>query len=68
MHRLGVRRQMDPAKKAALQCALPKRDKARSITRTEDFLRRQREKTWLETHVWHAKPAHMAEKGATAWP
>jgi ribonuclease P/MRP protein subunit POP1 len=53
---------MDPVKKAALKRALPKRGKSKALTRTDDFLRRQRDKAWLETHVWHAKRAHMANK------
>jgi ribonuclease P/MRP protein subunit POP1 len=53
---------MDPAKKAALKHALPKRGKSKALTRTEDFLKRQRDKAWLETHIWHAKRAHMADK------
>jgi hypothetical protein len=56
----------------------PKRGKANQVTRTEAFLKRQREfcrapsscmlnswntiqgdKSWLETHIWHAKRARM---------
>ncbi|XP_034942493.1 ribonucleases P/MRP protein subunit POP1 [Chelonus insularis] len=27
-----------------------------------EYTRRQQEKTWLETHIWHAKRFHMIEK------
>ena len=27
-----------------------------------EYLRRQRSKKWLETHIWHAKRFHMTEK------
>ena len=28
----------------------------------KEYLRRQRRKKWLETHIWHAKRFHMTEK------
>ena len=28
----------------------------------KEYLRRQRSKKWLETHIWHAKRFHMTEK------
>ncbi|KAL4080470.1 ribonucleases P/MRP protein subunit POP1-domain-containing protein [Scleroderma citrinum] len=49
---------MDPVKRKTHK-ALPKRGKAKQITRTESLLKRQRDKTWLETHIWHAKRAKM---------
>ncbi|KAH7105275.1 POP1-domain-containing protein [Auriculariales sp. MPI-PUGE-AT-0066] len=39
---------------------IPKRGFAKRLTKTEVFLRRQKDKTWLETHLWHAKRMHMA--------
>lgn len=67
-HRVPVRLQqkaqteMDPAKKKAVKRALPKRSKTNKLTRTEELLRRQVDKTWLETHIWHAKRMHMETK------
>ena len=66
--------QMDANKRRLL--GRPKRGKAKQITRSEDFLKRQRvfclppcvlnslnpipgDKSWLETHIWHAKRARM---------
>ncbi|KAK0464529.1 POP1-domain-containing protein [Desarmillaria tabescens] len=37
----------------------PKRGKDKRVTKTESFLKRQRDKTWLETHLWHAKRMKM---------
>ncbi|CAL1712921.1 unnamed protein product [Somion occarium] len=39
--------------------SLPKRGKAKRLSRTETFLKRQKDKTWLETHLWHAKRMKM---------
>ncbi|EIN12776.1 POP1-domain-containing protein [Punctularia strigosozonata HHB-11173 SS5] len=50
---------MDPVQKKKANRALPKRGKANRISRTEQLLKRQRDKTWLETHIWHAKRMHM---------
>ncbi|KAF8582845.1 POP1-domain-containing protein [Ramaria rubella] len=54
-----ARAEMDPAKRKALGRKPPKRGKAKQVTRTQSFLKRQRDKTWLETHLWHAKRMHM---------
>ncbi|TFK52515.1 POP1-domain-containing protein [Heliocybe sulcata] len=54
-----ARAEMDTARRKALGRSKPKRGKEKRITRTESFLRRQRDKTWLETHIWHAKRMHM---------
>ncbi|KAF5338928.1 hypothetical protein D9611_008747 [Ephemerocybe angulata] len=40
---------------------LPQRGKSKQETRTESFLRRQKDKTWLETHVWHSKRMIMED-------
>ncbi|KAK0201890.1 POP1-domain-containing protein [Desarmillaria ectypa] len=37
----------------------PKRGKDKQVSKTESFLKRQRDKTWLETHLWHAKRMKM---------
>ncbi|KAF8158346.1 ribonucleases P/MRP protein subunit POP1-domain-containing protein [Crassisporium funariophilum] len=54
-----ARSEMDPVRKRALGRAMPKRGKDKRVTRTESFRKRQRDKTWLETHIWHAKRMHM---------
>ncbi|KAI6125839.1 NUC188 domain-containing protein [Pisolithus croceorrhizus] len=54
-----ARAEMDPAKRKAHGGARPKRGKAIQMTRTESLLKRQRDKTWLETHIWHAKRTKM---------
>lgn len=66
---------MDPIRKKALGRSTPKLGKGKGASRTESFLKRQRksrrieilvmlilapgDKTWLETHLWHAKRMHM---------
>lgn len=69
---------MDEPKAKQKKKHVPQRGKAKRLSRTEVFLRRQRElwycdlylscthsfctvetKTWLETHIWHAKRMHM---------
>ncbi|KAJ7601074.1 ribonucleases P/MRP protein subunit POP1-domain-containing protein [Mycena floridula] len=50
--------EMDPSKKAK---RIPKLGKTKRISKTELFRKRQREKTWLETHLWHAKRMKMAD-------
>ncbi|KAK0487445.1 NUC188 domain-containing protein [Armillaria novae-zelandiae] len=37
----------------------PKRGKDKRVPKAESFLKRQRDKTWLETHLWHAKRMKM---------
>ncbi|TFK70360.1 POP1-domain-containing protein [Pluteus cervinus] len=56
-----ARSEMDPVKKKALNRTLHKPGKGKKKTRTEDLLKRQRDKSWLETHLWHAKRMHMEE-------
>ncbi|KAF9527535.1 POP1-domain-containing protein [Crepidotus variabilis] len=51
--------EMDVVRKKALDRSMPKRGKANRPLATESFLKRQRDKTWLETHIWHAKRMHM---------
>ncbi|KAF7314186.1 hypothetical protein MKEN_00890800 [Mycena kentingensis (nom. inval.)] len=38
-----------------------KQGKAKSLPRTESLLKRQKDKTWLETHIWHSKRMHMKD-------
>ncbi|KAI6041590.1 ribonucleases P/MRP protein subunit POP1-domain-containing protein [Pisolithus marmoratus] len=54
-----ARAEMDPAKRKTHGGARPKRGKAKQMTRTESFLKRQSDKAWLETHIWHAKRTKM---------
>ncbi|KAI0670934.1 POP1-domain-containing protein [Trametes maxima] len=51
--------EMDPARRKALGRSMPKRSKKNQPTRTSQLLGRQKDKTWLETHIWHAKRMHM---------
>ncbi|KLO07616.1 POP1-domain-containing protein [Schizopora paradoxa] len=53
-----ARAEMDPPKKQARK-RVPQMGKSKQISRTEDFLLRQKDKTWLETHIWHAKRMKM---------
>ncbi|KAG6379369.1 ribonucleases P/MRP protein subunit POP1-domain-containing protein [Boletus reticuloceps] len=52
-----ARAEMDANKRRLL--GRPKRGRANQTTRTEALLKRQRDKSWLETHIWHAKRAKM---------
>ncbi|OBZ71160.1 Ribonucleases P/MRP protein subunit pop1 [Grifola frondosa] len=54
-----ARAEMDPVRRKALGRSMPKRGKAKRVNRTTELLRRQRNKTWLETHLWHAKRMKM---------
>ncbi|EJC98842.1 POP1-domain-containing protein [Fomitiporia mediterranea MF3/22] len=57
--RQKARSEMDTPAKPASKKKLSKRGKEKTITKTEKFLKRQKDKTWLETHIWHAKRMHM---------
>ncbi|KAG6836104.1 hypothetical protein H0H93_011331 [Arthromyces matolae] len=50
---------MDPLRKKVLGRSIPKLGKNKRLKRTELFARRQRDKLWLETHIWHAKRMKM---------
>ncbi|OCH85746.1 POP1-domain-containing protein [Obba rivulosa] len=52
-----ARAEMDPMRRKAL--GRPKLGKAKRQNRTQQLLKRQRDKTWLETHLWHAKRMKM---------
>ncbi|KAF9454729.1 POP1-domain-containing protein [Macrolepiota fuliginosa MF-IS2] len=54
-----ARAEMDPMRKKLLSRKLPKAGKNKKITRTASFLKRQHDKSWLETHLWHAKRMKM---------
>ncbi|KAI9456168.1 POP1-domain-containing protein [Russula earlei] len=53
------RTEMDTLRRKILGRPLPKRGKARRELRSDIFARRQRDKKWLETHLWHSKRMHM---------
>ncbi|EJD52288.1 POP1-domain-containing protein [Auricularia subglabra TFB-10046 SS5] len=38
---------------------IAKKGISKQLPKTEKYLNRQRDKTWLETHIWHAKRMHM---------
>ncbi|KAG1733032.1 ribonucleases P/MRP protein subunit POP1-domain-containing protein [Suillus paluster] len=54
-----ARAEMAPNARRILRCGLSKRGKTKQVTRTESLLKRQRDKSWLETHIWHAKRMKM---------
>ncbi|KAI0352614.1 POP1-domain-containing protein [Trametes cingulata] len=54
-----ARAEMDPARRKALGRNMPQRSKKKQLPRTVQLLRRQKDKAWLETHIWHAKRMHM---------
>ncbi|KAH9847891.1 POP1-domain-containing protein [Lenzites betulinus] len=54
-----ARAEMDPARREAPGRSIPKRSKHKLISRSTQFLSRQKDQTWLETHIWHAKRMHM---------
>ncbi|KAJ7134557.1 NUC188 domain-containing protein [Mycena epipterygia] len=54
-----ARQEMNSVKKKPLARLRPKLGKDKRLSRTETFLKRQRDKSWLETHIWHAKRMHM---------
>ncbi|EIW59552.1 POP1-domain-containing protein [Trametes versicolor FP-101664 SS1] len=54
-----ARAEMDPARRKALGRSMPKKSKRNQPNRTGKLLARQKDKTWLETHLWHAKRMHM---------
>ncbi|PCH40247.1 POP1-domain-containing protein [Wolfiporia cocos MD-104 SS10] len=55
-----ARSEMDPARPKA-KYYIPKRSRKGAISRTQQLLKRQVNKTWLETHIWHAKRMHMED-------
>ncbi|VDC04482.1 unnamed protein product [Peniophora sp. CBMAI 1063] len=52
-------REIDAMKRKALGRARPKRGKSAQIPRNIQLLKRQVNKRWLETHMWHAKRMKM---------
>ncbi|KAF8208880.1 NUC188 domain-containing protein [Mycena galopus ATCC 62051] len=54
-----AKQEMNAVKKKALARFRPKQGKDKRLSRTETFLKRQRDKSWLETHIWHAKRMKM---------
>ncbi|KAF8272238.1 ribonucleases P/MRP protein subunit POP1-domain-containing protein [Lactarius quietus] len=53
------RAEMDSRRRKILGPSLPKLGKSRREYRSDTFKRRQKDKKWLETHLWHAKRMHM---------
>ncbi|KAI0059540.1 POP1-domain-containing protein [Artomyces pyxidatus] len=53
------RAEMDPMRRKALGRSHPRRGKARQEPRSITFLKRQQDKKWLESHLWHAKRMKM---------
>ncbi|KAF8650133.1 hypothetical protein AX16_005369 [Volvariella volvacea WC 439] len=56
-----ARAEMDPVRKKALGRTISKLGKTKCLTRKQSFLNRQRDKVWLETHLWHAKRMKMED-------
>ncbi|KAG2357597.1 POP1-domain-containing protein [Suillus spraguei] len=54
-----ARAEMVPVTRRILKRARSKQGKTKQVSRTESLLKRQRDKTWLETHIWHAKRMKM---------
>ncbi|KAG2135049.1 ribonucleases P/MRP protein subunit POP1-domain-containing protein [Suillus cothurnatus] len=54
-----ARAEMAPVTRRILKRGRSKRGKTKRVSRTESLLKRQRDKTWLETHIWHAKRMKM---------
>ncbi|KAJ7780582.1 NUC188 domain-containing protein [Mycena maculata] len=54
-----ARQEMNAVKNKTPARLTPKRGKDKHLSRTETFLKRQRDKSWLETHIWHAKRMRM---------
>lgn len=57
--RQKAKAEMDPVKKRKLNRKISRAGMSKKIAKTQQFLKRQRDKTWLETHIWHAKRMHM---------
>ncbi|KAF5369289.1 hypothetical protein D9758_002524 [Tetrapyrgos nigripes] len=55
-----ARAEMDPVKKPKKASKKPGKQK-RALLKSDKFLKRQRDKSWLETHLWHAKRMHMED-------
>ncbi|CAE6531767.1 unnamed protein product [Rhizoctonia solani] len=54
--------EIDPTKrKKFLKLLKRKRRLASGSGRAESFAKRQQNKSWLETHLWHAKRMHMSD-------
>ncbi|KAG2038684.1 ribonucleases P/MRP protein subunit POP1-domain-containing protein [Suillus americanus] len=54
-----ARAEMVPITRRILKRGRSKRGKTKQVSRTESLLKRKRDKTWLETHIWHAKRMKM---------
>ncbi|KAG2087135.1 ribonucleases P/MRP protein subunit POP1-domain-containing protein [Suillus discolor] len=54
-----ARAEMVPVTRRILKRGRSKQGKTKQVSRTESLLKRQRDKAWLETHIWHAKRMKM---------
>ncbi|KAJ7095926.1 NUC188 domain-containing protein [Mycena belliarum] len=54
-----ARQEMTAVQKKAPARLRSRKGKDKRLSRTETFLKRQRDKSWLETHIWHAKRMRM---------
>ncbi|KIK69651.1 hypothetical protein GYMLUDRAFT_212368 [Collybiopsis luxurians FD-317 M1] len=54
-----ARAEMDPIRRKALGRSMPKLGKNKRLLTKVKFMKRQRDKRWLETHIWHAKRMKM---------
>ncbi|ETW81747.1 RNase P [Heterobasidion irregulare TC 32-1] len=59
--RQKARAEMDPMRRKILGRTLPKRGKSRREPALSKFEKRQANKTWLESHLWHAKRMIMED-------
>ncbi|KAJ8978127.1 hypothetical protein NQ317_014182 [Molorchus minor] len=53
---------MNQMKKSGLPPKQKRKYRRRPFNLLSDYMRRQRNHTWLDTHIWHAKRFHMIEK------
>ncbi|KAF9267501.1 POP1-domain-containing protein [Marasmius fiardii PR-910] len=59
--RAKAKAEMDPVKKKSLGQFKPKLGRFKCLTKYQAFANRQRDKRWLETHIWHAKRMKMED-------
>ncbi|TFY68580.1 hypothetical protein EVG20_g3505 [Dentipellis fragilis] len=57
--RQKARAEMDPMRKKILGRKPPRRSKHEREKKADIFAKRQIDKKWLESHLWHAKRMHM---------
>ncbi|QRV86615.1 ribonuclease P/MRP protein subunit POP1 [Ceratobasidium sp. AG-Ba] len=58
-----AKQEIDPVKRRSFLKLLKRKKRlGRNSKRSEKFANRQKNKAWLETHLWHAKRMHMQDK------